>query len=181
MKSGFCFAAVVLFASCNSPQKEVRDDETVSPEESLGSGFDPASFESFLRLENYLSAAKIPESDLQVIDSSCAIFVNPNGRQITEMREAYGEEGLASLTDDNGYFQSNARRILDSVSVKIMDADKRFIKLKGQDGRSWILDLRKEGAPEWNLIIFNTRREPEIVPAIDLTWNRVVGYFDKTN
>jgi hypothetical protein len=180
MNSGFYLATVIVFFSCNSAQKEAHEDEAVKSEESLESGFDPTSFESFLRLENYLSATKVVDSELQVIDSSCAIFVNPTGRQMKEMREAYGEEGLASLTDDNGYFQSNARRILDSVSVKIRDADKRFIKLIGEDGRTWILDLRKAGAPEWNLIIFNTRREPEIVPAIDLTQNKAVRYFDKT-
>jgi hypothetical protein len=140
-------------------------------------GFDPNTFESFLRLDNYLTDDTIRDEEIQNVDSTCAILVNPTEAQFLEMQENYGDE-IAVITDDNGYFQSNARAILDSAAVIMVEAEKRFIRLRGENKKTWVLDLRKEGAPPWNLIIFNTRKEPEIVPAIDLTENKAIQYFD---
>ena len=170
--------AVIFFFSCSSTQNEERNSIIDSSGNVYENGFDSNTFESFLRLDNYLTAAKINSPELQVIDSTCAILVNPTEEQFIEMKKTYEEDGLATLTDDNGYFQSYARYILDSASIKIMEAEKRFIRLVGENNQTWLLDIRKEGAPAWNLIIFNTRKEPEIIPAIDLTHNKIVQYFD---
>jgi hypothetical protein len=178
MNQTLWLTTVIFFFSCGSTPTEERIGTIDSAGYINENGFDSNTFESFLRLENYLCTAKIPSPELQVIDSTCAILVNPTDEQFIEMKENYGEDGLATLTDDNGYFQSNARHILDSASIKITEAEKRFIRLAGENNRTWLLDIRKEGAPAWNLIIFNTRKEPEIIPAIDLTHNKIVQYFD---
>lgn len=178
MNQALRLTAIIFVFSCSSTQTEERNSAIDSTENIYENGFDSNTFESFLRLENYLTAAKITSPELQLIDSTCAIFVNPTEEQFIEMKKNYGEDGLATLTDDNGYFQSSARHILDSASIKITEVEKRFIRLVGENNKTWLLDIRKEGAPAWNLIIFNTRKEPEIIPAIDLTHNKIVQYFD---
>jgi hypothetical protein len=171
-----CISAVVVFLTCTS--KHGNDEADIAAKNNLAAdGFDPNTFESFLRLDNYLTDGQIRDEEIQTIDSTCAILVNPTESQFLEMRESYGDE-LAVITDDNGYFQSNARGILDSASVKMIEAEKRFIRLRGENKKTWVLDIRKEGAPPWNLIIFNRRKEPEIIPAVDLTQNKTLQYFD---
>lgn len=171
-------AAIVLFWSCSSSQK----DEPGHPFDSTANvyeyGFDANTFESYLRLDNYLTGIKIPPEQMQVIETTSAIVVNPTIDQLNEMTEDYGEDDLANISDDQGYFQSNARHILDSASINIIEAEKRFIKLNGDNNKSWVLDIRKEGAPAWNLILFNIRKEPEIIPATDLTRNKIAMFFD---
>jgi hypothetical protein len=178
MNQPLIISSIILFASCQSSQKDDRTSIVDSTGNFYEYGFDANTFESFIRLENYLSSETISENEMQVIDASSVILINPTEEQILDMKEAYGDDEVASLTDDNSYFQSIARHILDSLAVKTYEGEKRFIKLAGENNRTWLLDMRKPGAPAWNLILFNTRKDPEIVPAIDLTTHKVVQYFD---
>jgi hypothetical protein len=178
MNQPLIISSIIFFASCQSTQKDDRTSVVDSTGNFYEYGFDANTFESFMRLENYLSSAKISENEMQVIDASSVILINPTEEQILEMKEAYGDDELASLTDDNTYFQSIARHILDSLGVKTYEGEKRFIKLAGENNKTWLLDMRKPGAPAWNLVLFNKRKDPEIVPAIDLTTHKVVQYFD---
>jgi hypothetical protein len=171
-------ASLIVIVSCQSTQKEERTPVVDSTGHFYEYGFDANAFESFMRVENYLSSEKIDEDDWQLIDVTSALLINPTEEQIIEMEEAYGEDDLVSITDDNGYFQSIARHILDSLSIKTLEAEKRFIKLVGQNNKTWLLDIRKPGAPAWNLILFNIHKDPEIIPVMDLTSHKVVQYFD---
>ena len=170
--------AVIFLWSCGAAQTEERSGVADSTASAAEFGFDANTFESYLRLDNYLTGATIPAEDIQVIASSCAIFVNPTAERLSEMTEDYGEDDLATMIDDQGYFQSNARHILDSASIDIVEAEKRFIKCSGANDKTWVLDIRKEGAPAWNMILFNARKEPEPIPATDLTRNKVAQFFE---
>lgn len=152
---------------------EITGDSTakVTPE----SGFDENNYESFLDLNNYLVESPDTPGNVQVIDSSAVIVVNPTEEQIKEMEEKYGED-FYTIADDNSYYQSDATLKLDSLHVKTIYADKRFLKLQGSK-QNWIVDLRKEGAPEWNMIFFHADKEPEIVSAIDVTQEKIREYF----
>ena len=178
MNQPLIISSIILFAACQSTQNDDRTSIVDSTGNFYEYGFDANTFESFMRLENYLSSAKISENEMQVIGASSVILINPTEEQILEMKEAYGDDELASLMDDNSYFQSIARHILDSLGVKAYEGEKRFIKLAGENNKTWLLDMQKPGAPAWNLVLFNTRKDPEIVPAIDLTTHKVVQYFD---
>jgi hypothetical protein len=178
MNQPLIISSIIFFASCQSTQNEDRTSVVDSTGNFYEYGFDANTFESFMRLENYLSSAKISENEIQVIDVSSVILINPTEEQILDMKEAYGDDDLASATDDNSYFQSIARHILDSLAVKTHEGEKRFLKLTGENKKTWLLDMRKPGAPAWNLVLFNTRKDPEIIPAIDLTSHKVVQYFD---
>jgi hypothetical protein len=170
---------VVIFVwSCSASHTKEQLTEIDSIAAATEFGFDANTFESYLRLENYLAGAAVPEGELQVVSSSCAILVNPTAERLLEMTEDYGEDNLVTIIDDQGYFQSNARQILDWASISIVEAEKRFIKCSGENHKTWVLDTRKEGAPAWNIILFNSRKEPEPIPATDLTWNKVAQFFE---
>ena len=172
-------AAVIFLWACSTSQTDEPYTEADSVLNAYDDGFDAHTFGSYQRLDNYLMATKIPLEDIQTIDSTSAIMVNPSTEQLSEMAEDYGVDDLATITDDQGYFQSMARHLLDSASILVVEAEKRYIRLTGENDKIWVLDVRKEGAPAWNLILFNTRKEPEIIPSTDLTTNKISQYFSR--
>ena len=150
-----------------------------TPSDSAQNGFDENNYESFLDLENY-KVNEIPDaSDIEVVDSSSVIVVVPSEQQVKEMEEKYGED-FYTIADDASFYQAEAMMRLDSVGVKkvVVGSVQRYVQLKGTSG-SWLLDVRKEGAPEWNMIFFHVDKTPEIVSSIDVTTDKIKEFFVK--
>jgi hypothetical protein len=179
MRLGLFFIIVIFIAaSCSVKTTEnavsSTNDATLVAEDTTV-GFDENRFETYADLKNYLPDTTASEEDIQLVDSTTAILIHPTDEQITRMEKEYGDD-FATIADDNSYYQSEAMLLLDSMSIKMINAEKRFLKLQGTQ-QSWTLDVRKEGAPEWNLILFNKNKEPEIITAIDLSREKLTAYF----
>lgn len=146
--------------------------------DSLKMNFDTTDFEnnSYLNIENYIIKEKIDSSKFDVIDFDCAIIVYPTIEQIDEMKKEYGEEDFYIVADDNNWYQSQAISIIDSIGVKVITINKRFVRLKGVQ-TTWDLDVRKKNLPAWNLIFFKTDKKPKIAAPINLTVDEVRDYY----
>jgi hypothetical protein len=164
-----CCSCGVKTVETNSALTEVGD--------TLRAGFDENNYESFLDLENYLVGEEPDAGQILTVDSSAVVIVNPTDAQWKEMEEKYGED-FHTIADDASFYQSEAMMRLDSAQIRqiSLPSEQRYVLLKG-NGSSWLLDLRKEGAPEWNVIFFDIRKEPEIVSAIDVTTDRIKQFF----
>lgn len=166
-------------ASCTTPKAESALKDSLSLNEKTKgdsvNGFNENNYESYLRLENYLSTSI--SGEIQTIDSTCAIVVDPTEDQIKKMEIEYGDD-FPTIADDNSYFLSEAYLRLDSSHIKTVNANKRFLKLVGKS-QTWILDIRKEGAPEWNMIFFHKDKTPEILSSLDATYDKIEDYFEK--
>jgi hypothetical protein len=192
-----------IFYSCTGPEKEtvnVPDSltlqsppvqakittvaDTVTPDAALPQNvFVRTDSQTFFVLRNYFSSSteKPVRSQVQVIDSTCAILIYPTPDQLKGLQEEFGA-GFDQVLDDNTYYQGLAIEMLDSIDVETINAEKRFITFKGTGSGTWTLDIRKQGAPAWNLIFFNDSKEPLIVPMSDLSHRKIIEYFDvKTN
>ncbi len=168
--------AAALGMQCTSTERsaEASDSDTTSVVE-----YDSLAdrYEEFLKIEAYqVDEDQIPSNDLMTIDSACALIVNPTAEQLERMEEESGEEDFATIVDDYSYYQSTAVMTLDSLGIKTRNADKRYVKFVAPGG-GWTIDLRKEGAPEWNLIFFMPGRTPAIMTAIDVTRDSVNAWF----
>jgi hypothetical protein len=169
-----------LAIACTSPKTEqdTKNALTADADSAVSiNGFREDDLDSYKELDNYIVTASVNSNDLQEIDSTAVVIIDPTEEQITQMEEEYGEEDLAAIADDASYYLSEATLKLDSFKIKTLEASKRFINLKG-NRQSWLLDVRKEGAPEWNLILFHKDKIPEILPAIDLTDEKIKTYFN---
>ena len=164
-----CFSCGVKTVETNSALTEVAD--------TLRAGFDENNYESFLELKNYRVDGEPDAAQILTVDSSGVIIINPTEGQVKEMEEKYGED-FYTIADDASFYQSEAMMRIDSAGIKKigLPSGQRYVRLKGS-ASSWLLDLRKEGAPEWNMIFFNVRKEPEIVSAIDVTTDRIKQFF----
>lgn len=135
-----------------------------------------SDYEEYFKLDNYLTTRQVPEKQMQLINSSCVILVFPTSEQSQQSMNSMSEDDYNAVLDDNMYYQSNATAMVESLHVKIVTANKRFLKMVGP--QIWVLDIRKKNLPTWNMIFFSVNKNPEIVSVVDLTENKIVEYFD---
>jgi len=194
-------AVILTVTACNTPEKNktanidslsnksehsdtshvntlVKDSltNTVLPSEKT---FIRSDSQSYFVLSNYYTApeTKPEHADIQRIDSTCAILIYPTDEQIATLKKETGDNFM-TIADDNSYYQGLAIEMLDSINVETINAEKRFITFRGKKGKLWTLDIRKEGAPAWNLIFFNRTKAPEIIPITDLSHRKIIEYFE---
>lgn len=183
------FITALVLASCGPSKKEIVSEipvdtvqrvRSVVPDTLVVEGTEEESyFEDVLKLDNYLVKGSVNEEDLQEISETVAILIYPTDAQIEKMEKEYGEEDFYTVADDNTYYQGTAMGMIDSLGVNTITAKNRFIRFKGRDGKSiWTLDIRKKGAPPWNLIFFHTDKSPEIISTVDLDYEKIKAYFD---
>jgi hypothetical protein len=135
-------------------------------------------YDSYFKLESYLTKNKIENEKFETIDFDCAILVYPTIEQIEEMKKEEGEEDFYIAADDINWYQGQAIDMIDSVGITNTAATGQFIRLKGKQ-ETWDLDIRKKNLPAWNVIFFKTDKEPKIVSTVDLTVDEVRAYFNK--
>lgn len=128
-------------------------------------------------LESYLAPDNISESDIQTIDTTCAIVVYPTPEQFEQLEKETGED-FETIVDDGNFYQSEAVGKLDSLGVKTVMAKSRYIRISGH---LLTLDVRKKNLPAWNLILYNVRKQPIIVSSATLTLEDIRMYFEMGN
>jgi hypothetical protein len=96
----------------------------------------------------------------------CALSVWPSEAQLDNRKRGIQSEEeqdeFETAADDFGYYMYKATTNIETLQVKVIDAKKRYLKLKGLH-TTWLLDIRKEGAPQWNITFFNISKEPQVV------------------
>lgn len=173
--------AVLLFAAtCSSKRsgEDVNDTTTLSPGDTTIAGEYGNEYDRFMDINGYsIDSMAVKPNQLQVIDSTMAVIINPTIEQMADMEEEYGED-FPTVADDAGFYQANAMITLDSLHVKARIAQKRYLKFQGDGGKTWLVDIRMEGAPEWNIIFFHTQKTPRVIPAIDVDRRVIQQYFN---
>ena len=134
-------------------------------------------YDSFFKLESYLTKNKIENGKYEIVDFDCEILIYPTIEQIYEMKKEEGEDFYIGA-DDSNWYQGQAIGMIDSIAIKKITATGQFLRLKGKQ-ETWDLDIRKKNLPTWNLIFFKTNKEPKIVSTVDLTVDEVKEYFNK--
>jgi hypothetical protein len=127
-------------------------------------------------LKSYLDDQKVDTASLQTIDYRCALVIDPTDEQIQEMKKKYGEDDFYTMADDGNYYQATATKLLDSLGIKTVWANKPFVRFIGAN-KVWTLNLGRKGLPVWNLILFNKNKEPKIVGTAGLTTEAIDNYF----
>lgn len=173
----FCILILLglAFISCSKPSEKTdtpADSLAAVATDTISSEID---YEASLKLESYLT--KNIASEPETIDYTCAILIYPTDEQMEEMKKEVGEDDFYTIADDSQFYLGMAIEKIDSVGIKKTTATGQVLRLKGQT-KTWDLDIRKKNLPEWNVIFFNTAKEPKIISAIDLTTEEVKSYFD---
>src|SRR5687768_13593579 len=136
-------------------------------------------FKTMYSINTYITA-QAEESKTETIDFDCAILIYPTDEQIEEMKKTMGDQEFYAVTEESNWYQGRAFDLLDSLHIKKVTANARYLRLKGLNG-VWILDIRKQYLPSWNLILFKTVKEPKIVLTAGLTGEQAEEYFGSAN
>ncbi|MFN8208265.1 MAG: hypothetical protein U0T82_12795 [Bacteroidales bacterium] len=182
MRAGIIFIIIVTLLGCSKPgtnsSKNLSSDSLDSKIIQSNAASDTSTIDNIdlYKLESYLTKLPFEIENFEIIDFNCAILIYPTKEQIDEMKQG-DEDDFYIVADDNNWYQGMAIEIIDSLSIKTVTANKRFIRFKGQQ-KSWDLDIRKRNLPEWNLIFFKTNKEPKIIPTIELTLDSLKEYFE---
>jgi hypothetical protein len=174
MKWSFFLLGGIIAFGCSPKPEHVEASTQDSIKAPIASAFDQNNSDSYLNLNNY-AVTDADTSNIESINFNCALIVNPTPEQVENLVTTYGDD-FSTMADDYTFYQSEAIVKFDSAKVKVVNAEKRFVRLIGSS-RTWVLDLRKDGAPEWNIILFNIEKEPQVSSAIDVTYEKVGQYF----
>lgn len=195
----YILALAALIPACSNPDKE-----TVTEADSLQNKIDTAAqrpiladtvsldtltaksvfsqedSSSYFILTNYFKDPEIvPErKELQVVDSTCAVIVYPTDEQLESLKTETGEKFM-EFADNYSYYQGIAIEMLDSIDIGTVKAETRYITFKGPRKKLWELDVRKDGAPAWNLIFFKPNKDPEIISITALSRDKIMDYFER--
>ncbi len=167
----------VFVVACNSSQKKNRDRQNDSTSFSQKDSTKAPSNYQKLTFDDYIETKTVSAGEVQEISESCALIISPTDDQIEQMKKEYGEDDFYTVADDATFYQGTARKIIDSLGVKTIDANKSLVKFNGSQQKSWTLTIRRKYAPEWNIILFHKEKQPEIVTPIDATGEKVKKYF----
>lgn len=170
----FTIAVLAMLSfSCSVKESPSDDVDSLSTTTDTSSVIDP----HFYKIDAYFQTDPVNRSEVEWFESDCALLINPTEEQVTAMIREYGEEDFSTIADDNAWYHSSAAMLLDSIGVRVVTPSKRFVKLTGVE-QNWKLDLRRQGALPWNLILFSTKRGPQIFSTVDLSAEAIRGYFD---
>lgn len=151
-----------------------RDESVAGVQDTLQStgSFNSYLPETYTNLQNYL--AKPGEAAI-TITKPVVLLVNPTLEQIDSLEKEFGED-FYTIADDAAYYMSNANSLIDSLQIPTENATGRYYKFVGRTN-SWTLDLRKPGAPEWNILFFHPDSVPVICIPIDVNREKLEKYF----
>jgi hypothetical protein len=169
------FLLAVSLAACHPKNNEASLTDSIVAEAGARLPVEDQDYQHWFQIESYLADDNIPSDSIQEIDISGVIVINPTPAQIKSLMKENGE-AFYTIADDASFYQASAMAQFDSLAVKTIVADKRYLKLKGKE-KSWLIDIRQQHAPEWNMIFFDQQKAPKVMPAIDVTPEELLNYF----
>lgn len=171
----FLLLSTVILICCHSKNSGTTLTDSVVADAGENLPVDNQDYERWFNIENYVAGGNIPLDSIQEVDVTGVIVINPTPAQLKALMEENGES-FYTIADDASFYQASAMAQFDSLSVNTIVADKRYLKLKGTE-KSWLIDIRQDHAPEWNMIFFDQHKAPKVMPAIDVTPEELLNYF----
>jgi hypothetical protein len=174
MKRSFILTLAMLISGCSGKVSEnvATDIDSVSTESADSIALD------YSLVENYVYTGPLDTANVETIDYDCAVLIYPTEDQIASMEKEYGDD-FYTVADDAQFYQAAAIEKLDSAGIQqLVSNSKRYLRFK-DNLREWTLDVRKKGAPEWNVIFFKKKKQPKIAFAIDVNKDSIRSYFNK--
>jgi hypothetical protein len=125
------------------------------------------------RLENYIT--QIADSQAQTIDYNCAVGVNPTDEQFDMLQEILGQD-FDENKNINIRHSEAVSCMIESYGIRTLTSTGQFLRFVGKN-RTWDVDIRKDTFPDWKFILFNKKKEPVVLPSINVTVEEIEQYF----
>ncbi len=98
-----------------------------------------------------------------MISENCCIFIDPDSSQIAEMKgkSKEDEENFYTVADDFNYYSYEASKFLDSIHLKRIYPQTRYLKFI-MTNDSILIDTKSKISRGWITILFNTNKKPRL-------------------
>lgn len=106
-----------------------------------------------------------PEEDVEAVVSSgpfsgyCAVFYSPDEARQAALIKQLGEDSVITLSDDNTYYELEARKYYAKRALKVYSASVPVLVFKTGDGRTFTVDTAANKAP-WGVLLFDGKKAP---------------------
>jgi len=124
-----------------------------------------SAWEMSFVLKNFLVNNPDPKNT-EIVDSDAAIFVYPDSAQIEYMKKEDGDDFYIGA-DDWEFYAAKAREAFDSLKVKVVVPQMRYVKFVSKL-RSVYFDTRAKASLGWITILFRTDSLPRIISAAEV-------------
>ena len=187
MKNNYLYIIQIILLGCDNMTtgnklSDNKNQDTLSStvnlkntEESTITEVD--EYSKSINIETYFTT---PVSDTMIyfeIDFPCAIFTSPSSNEIEEMKQGK-EDDFYIAADDIMWYNAQAGKLIDSLKIKSIYTEKKYLKLNKQRNKFIFLNT-KTNKPSWNLFLFTPTKEPIIVNTASLSFEDIDNYFNK--
>lgn len=174
-------------------------------EEAIESPDDAEASANWIDITASIVQKQVDTSEYHLITISCAIRIESTRADLRAQERAdsivYAEEQIrmAGLTEEQrlqedsiiqdanqiagddavwyNYLEDMALEALDELKVRTITAkDKQYLKLVGEGGVSWVLDIRTNIYPGM-VVLFNTKKPPRLIHLAEVKKNTASNYF----
>ena len=131
-------------------------------------------FDNLFKLDNFVITTVDP--DIQTIDFDCVVTVNPTSEKLEDLRRTLEENFDESVSIATRHTNA-ARCVTELKGIRFVEASGQLIRFKTTN-QTWDLDMSKDKFSDWKFILFKKGKDPEIVPNVILTLDKIDEYFD---
>lgn len=117
----------------------------------------------------------INDTSLLVSENS-VIFLIPDGKEFKKMQNEIPEDEYNEIIADMMWYPGVAGEILDSLKIKNVQCDKKYILLQGINNSITVIERQKI---KGNMIVFNIEKEPWISYAISFDKDSTINFLFK--
>ena len=125
--------------------------------------------------ENGIYSIVMNNDSTGVITLPCAVMISPTIEIIDSLKKS-DSDGFYVCADDNGYYDYEARKFLDSLKTKIIEKESKGLLLfKTRSGQNFKMKL---DSLSWGIILFNGKTKPISIGVLDIE-NEYNAYMKK--
>ena len=158
-----------LFFSCQEKARKTSNNNGTLSDSVIVSVDNKDPYAESFNIENYLTKETPRDDETTLISENCCIFIHPDSAQIAKMKgtNKKDEDNFYTVADDINFYNSEASKFLDSMHLKRIYPDTRYLKFVMTDG-SILIDTKSKISRGWITILFNTNKRPKIVSPVNL-------------
>jgi hypothetical protein len=182
MKTMSKIKLVILFLSiclmsCSHKNKKF-DKEAINPSISENF-FKKDSLSGETPIEHLLVRLNPNKDKVFDVAENAVVFAKFTDKELDSLKNI-NEEEFNTLMDDIGYYQSEAVLKLNSLKIKTLYTDKRYLRYNKPNQEALLIDTRKlKRDLGWHIYFFNNNKKARVIYSVDITSELIKDYFGK--
>ncbi len=169
----------VVVVNVNTPTIDTDTQPIDSNEPNVIYSYDQSVDSGQPNIKDYIVKTADPKETF-VVKGNIAVFASMSDSRVKKMKSGLKGQDLDNFytaTDDQMFYESQARDYLEKKGIKIVDTQKRYISFTHLDGTTVFIDTELNKDSLSLLILFQNGRLPLLASTLDIK-DDYIQYFD---